>query len=146
VSTDQLQLVRRVVEDLFNRADVGVAAELIHPDFVDHEGPPGRPSVLGPEATMTALASGATADATVAEAYAAGMARHRTGSRAAANRLRTLGALKPGLTVERPAGIAYALTHHTIFTTMTRDLGWTFDECEQWLVATLIQQLLAPST
>jgi len=41
------RITRRVLEDLFEKGNLGAADELIHPDFVNHEAPPGNPQ--GPE-------------------------------------------------------------------------------------------------
>jgi hypothetical protein len=47
VSEQNKQVVRRVLDELFDKADLDAADELIHPDFVNHEAPPDNPQ--GPE-------------------------------------------------------------------------------------------------
>jgi predicted ester cyclase len=41
------QITRRVLEELFEKGNLDVAEELIHPEFVNHEAPPDNPQ--GPE-------------------------------------------------------------------------------------------------
>ena len=47
VSEQNKQAVRRILDEMFFKGDLDVADELIHPDFVNHEAPPG--SLQGPE-------------------------------------------------------------------------------------------------
>ena len=47
MSEQNKAIVRRVLEELFERGDLGAADDLIHPEFVNHEAPPGNPQ--GPE-------------------------------------------------------------------------------------------------
>jgi predicted ester cyclase len=44
---DNKHITRRMLVDLFEKGDLDAADELIHPDFVNHEAPPGNPQ--GPE-------------------------------------------------------------------------------------------------
>jgi predicted SnoaL-like aldol condensation-catalyzing enzyme len=37
------QITRRVLEELFEKGNLDVAEELIHPEFVNHEAPPDNP-------------------------------------------------------------------------------------------------------
>ena len=41
------RIIRRVLDELFEKGNLEAADELIHPDFVNHEAPPGNPQ--GPE-------------------------------------------------------------------------------------------------
>ena len=41
------RITRRVLEELFEKGNLEAADELIHPNFVNHEAPPGNPQ--GPE-------------------------------------------------------------------------------------------------
>jgi predicted ester cyclase len=41
------QAVRRILDEMFDKGDLDVADKLIHPDFVNHEAPPGSPQ--GPD-------------------------------------------------------------------------------------------------
>lgn len=38
-----MRLTRRVLDELFDKGNLEAADELIHPDFVNHEAPPGNP-------------------------------------------------------------------------------------------------------
>jgi predicted ester cyclase len=43
VSARNKQITRRVLEELFENGNLDAAEELVHPDFVNHEAPPGNP-------------------------------------------------------------------------------------------------------
>ena len=47
MSEENKRIARQVLEQLFEKGDLEAADELIHPDFVNHEAPPGNPQ--GPE-------------------------------------------------------------------------------------------------
>jgi predicted ester cyclase len=47
MSEQNKAIVRRVLEELFERGNLGAADDVIHPEFVNHEAPPGNPQ--GPE-------------------------------------------------------------------------------------------------
>ena len=47
MSAQNKQIARRVLKELFENGNLDAADELIHPDFVNHEAPPGNPQ--GPE-------------------------------------------------------------------------------------------------
>jgi SnoaL-like polyketide cyclase len=46
ISQDIKAIARRTLEEIFPRGDVAALAEVIHPNFVDHDGPPGAPQGL----------------------------------------------------------------------------------------------------
>jgi predicted ester cyclase len=46
-SDENKRIARRVLEELFERGNLDAADELIHPEFVNHEAPPGNPQ--GPD-------------------------------------------------------------------------------------------------
>ncbi|MGH2764230.1 MAG: ester cyclase [Thermoleophilaceae bacterium] len=48
------QAVRRVLDELLYRGDLDAADELVHPDFVNHEAPPGSPQ--GPDGLKQTVA------------------------------------------------------------------------------------------
>jgi AcrR family transcriptional regulator len=93
---------------------------------------------------VRALASAAGADAEIAEVYAAGLARHRAGAQAAIERIAQLRALHPP--ADEATAILATITSTIVYDTLTRDFGWSFDECERWLTETLAAQLLTPPT
>jgi predicted ester cyclase len=47
MSEQNTQITRRVLEELFEKGNLDVTEELIHPDFVNHEAPPDNPQ--GPD-------------------------------------------------------------------------------------------------
>jgi predicted ester cyclase len=46
ISQDIKAIARRTLEEIFPRGDVAALAEVVHPNFVDHDGPPGAPQGL----------------------------------------------------------------------------------------------------
>jgi predicted ester cyclase len=46
ISQDIKAIARRTLEEIFPHGDVAALAEVIHPNFVDHDGPPGAPPGL----------------------------------------------------------------------------------------------------
>ena len=46
ISHDLKATARRTLEEIFGGGDVAALAEVIHPDLVDHDGPPGAPGGL----------------------------------------------------------------------------------------------------
>jgi predicted ester cyclase len=53
ISQDIKAIARRTLEEIIPGGDVDALAEVIHPDFVDHDGPPGAPP--GPEGMAWSL-------------------------------------------------------------------------------------------
>jgi hypothetical protein len=47
MSEENKRIARRVLDELFDKGNLGAVEELIHPDFVNHEAPPSNPQ--GPE-------------------------------------------------------------------------------------------------
>jgi AcrR family transcriptional regulator len=91
---------------------------------------------------LAALASAAQVDREMAGAYQAGIARHREGSRTTANRLAQLGGLVGGVTTEQATAMIATLTLPAIWSSLHHDFGWSFDEAEDWIFATLRDRLL----
>jgi predicted ester cyclase len=53
MSEQNKQVTRRVLEELFDKGNLDVTEELIHPDFVNHEAPPDNPQGSeGPKETI----------------------------------------------------------------------------------------------
>jgi hypothetical protein len=46
ISQDIKAIARRTLGEIFPRGDVAALAEVVHPNFVDHDGPPGAPQGL----------------------------------------------------------------------------------------------------
>lgn len=142
------QLLRRLIDWVDEQADIpALAAELMASDD------PAR--VLRLQVTiarqlsercgdiLAALASAAQVDEDLARTYTEGRSRHIQGSCNTAELLEQLGGLRPGLPAERAAAMLGTLTLPVVWATLTRDYGWTFDDAEAWIRATLQAQLLA---
>jgi len=91
------------------------------------------------------LLSAAPAEPDVAAVVADGMRRHELGGSAIAQRLEALGALRSGTTPVRAAAAFSMMTSPASWLQLTQRAGWTFDESEAWLTASLAQLLLEPS-
>ena len=88
------------------------------------------------------LLSAEPAEPDAAAALADGMRRHDQGASQVAQRLAALGALVVGTTPER-AGVALSMmTSAASWRQLTHGAGWTFDEAEAWLTASLAELLL----
>ena len=93
---------------------------------------------------LQVMLSAAPAEPDVAAAFADGMRRHESGVRAMTQRLGALGALRAGTTPERAAAVFSMMTSPPSWQQLTQRAGWTFDESEAWLTASLTQLLLEP--
>jgi AcrR family transcriptional regulator len=94
---------------------------------------------------LKVLASADT-DPDVAAATAEAARRHRIGTRAILSRIRRTGGLAAGLTLTRATDVVVALTGSEVCDNLVRRAGWTYDEYEDWLAASLVTLLLpAPS-
>jgi len=140
-------LLRRLIDWVDEQADIpALAAELMASDD------PAR--ALSLQVTMTrqlaercgdilaALASAAQVDEDLARMYAEGQSRHIQGAHKTADWLRQRGGLREELTTERAAALIGTLLLPVVWSSLTRDFGWTFDEAEAWIFSTLREQLL----
>jgi len=93
---------------------------------------------------LQVMLSAAPAEPDVAAAFADGMRRHESGVRAMTQRLGAVGALRAGTTPERAAAVFSMMTSSPSWQQLTQRAGWTFDESEAWLTASLTQLLLEP--
>jgi AcrR family transcriptional regulator len=94
---------------------------------------------------IRAVLSAEPSEPDAAAALADGMRRHQQGASQLAQRLADLGALGAGTTPER-AGAAFSMmTSAASWRQLIRGAGWTFDEAEAWLAASLTQLLLGRS-
>jgi hypothetical protein len=73
------------------------------------------------------------------------MRRHEQGAAVLARQMGALGALRTDLTPEPAAGVFALMTSPATWRQLTQRTGWTFDESELRLVASLSQLLLAVS-
>lgn len=92
---------------------------------------------------IAALQSAAGVEPEMAATYAAGMARHRAGAEATVDRLIQLGKLRAEIDREAATAVVATLTAPSVYASLTRDHGWTYDSCRGWLEDTLATQLLA---
>jgi len=94
---------------------------------------------------IRALLSAEPSEPEAAAAVAGGMRRHEQGASRMGQRLAALGALRAGTTREQ-AGAAFSMmTSPASWRQLTDGAGWSFDEAETWLVASLTQLLLEQS-
>jgi AcrR family transcriptional regulator len=128
-------------------ADVaGLAAEL------SHETNPARLLAKGVHLTrqlnercgdlIQLLLSAEPAEPDAAAIVADGMRRHERGASQIAQQLAAQGALRPGTTPERAAAALSMMTSPASWRHLTHAAGWSFDETEAWLAASLTQLLL----
>lgn len=93
---------------------------------------------------VTTFREGAAGDPEVAAAYDEGQRRTREGLTRVCSRLQDIGALRPGLTLERAVDQAAALFSAEIYEELTGPrCGWSADEYETWLAERLADVLLA---
>src|SRR5579859_5322328 len=88
------------------------------------------------------LLSAEPAEPEAAAAVADGMRRHERGASHIAQRLAALGALRAGTTPQRATAVLSMMTSPANWQQLTQNAGWTFDEAEAWLSASLAQLLL----
>lgn len=88
------------------------------------------------------MLSAEPADPDAAAVVAEGMRRHDRGASQNARRLAALGALQAGATPERSAAVLSMMTSPATWRQLTQGAGWTYDEAEAWLTASLTQLLL----
>jgi AcrR family transcriptional regulator len=92
---------------------------------------------------IAALTSAAGVEPDMADALAAGMARHRAGAEATVARIAELGKLRAGVEPDEAVAILATLCAPSVYAMLAGTYGWSFDDCEAWLERTLRQQLLA---
>jgi hypothetical protein len=93
---------------------------------------------------LDVLFSAAPADPDAAALVAEGM-RQDQGASQGARWLAVLGALAPGITPGRAAAVTSTMTSPASSRQLTQRSGWSFDEAETWLTASLTQLLLDSS-
>ena len=67
----------------------------------------------------------------------------RAGIAGSMQRLKDLGAMAPGLTIERATDRTSAITHPSVYLDLLEH-GWSHDEIEAWLADTLTRGLVHP--
>ena len=89
-----------------------------------------------------ALLSAAPVEADVADAAVEGQRRNRDGCARATDKLQTLGAVRDDMTPGEAGTLIATVTWQPTYAQLTRDHGWTFDECDRWITTTLTSTLL----
>lgn len=88
------------------------------------------------------LAVAADADAEAASLHADSEAKRREGARFLVARLEELGALRPGLGVERAIPAALVLMDPAVHRTLVREHGWSLSEYAGWIERSAVAELL----
>lgn len=92
---------------------------------------------------IAALQSAAGVEPELGDVFAAGIARHRAGAKATIDRIAELGGLRDGVPPDEAVAVLAALTAPSLYASLTREHGWSFDRCEEWLTRVLAVELLA---
>jgi AcrR family transcriptional regulator len=90
---------------------------------------------------VTAATQDDTATATLVESDR----RYRQALARTADRLRELGALKPGMTLDRATDILWFYLGHQAWHLLVADRGWSWDDAEGWLAEQVSTALLDPA-
>jgi AcrR family transcriptional regulator len=93
---------------------------------------------------IAAVRGAAEVEPDFAGVYAAGRQRHLAGTRALADRLIAMGALRDGIDASWAAGAISLFTDNETFDKLTSLFGWSLDQCEQRLTPQLCELLLGP--
>lgn len=91
---------------------------------------------------IQAITSAAPVEPDVAVAYEDGMARHRAGMKWMVEKIARDKGLREGMTAEEAAAIVTVMTAVTAYTSLHKDFGWSFDECEERLTSSLVAMLI----
>jgi AcrR family transcriptional regulator len=94
---------------------------------------------------MRAARSAAHSEPDLVPVVEAGDGYHRDGEYAIAGALAQMGGLRAGISVERAGAVITVLASSASIDQLVLEHGWTYDEVETWLVATLTELLLEPS-
>ncbi len=88
------------------------------------------------------LREAASADPDLADVWRQLEAQRLTGMRRLAQRLHDLGALRPGLSVEKARDILWAVNSHAVYDLLVVQRGWPPERYRDWIVATNVHALL----
>ncbi len=88
------------------------------------------------------LREAASADPDLADVWRQLEAQRLTGMRRLAQRLRDLGALRPGLSVEKARDILWTVNSHAVYDLLVVQRGWPPERYRDWIVATNVHALL----
>ena len=88
------------------------------------------------------LREAASADPDLADVWRQLEAQRLTGMRRLAQRLHDLGALRPGLSVEKARDILWTVNSHAVYDLLVVQRGWPPERYRDWIVATNVHALL----
>ncbi|HKB18862.1 MAG TPA: helix-turn-helix domain-containing protein [Candidatus Dormibacteraeota bacterium] len=88
------------------------------------------------------LREAASADPDLADVWRQLEAQRLTGMRRLAQRLHDLGALRPGLSVEKARDILWTVNSHAVYDLLVVERGWPPERYRDWIVATNVHSLL----
>jgi AcrR family transcriptional regulator len=91
------------------------------------------------------MVTAATLDDTATATLVASDRRYRQALARTADRLRELGALRPGMTPERAVDILWFHLGHEAWHLLVADRGWSWDDAEAWLAEQASAALLDPA-
>jgi hypothetical protein len=90
---------------------------------------------------IAVLMSAGVVDAGAAAAAGEGLARHRGGAVTVAQRMSELDGLRDGVSVDEAAAAISVLTSTAVYKQFRAEFGWSFDDCERWILTTLSDRL-----
>ncbi len=88
------------------------------------------------------LREAASADPDLADVWRQLEAQRLTGMSRLARRLHDLGALRPGLSVEKARDILWTVNSHAVYDLLVVQRGWPPERYRDWIVATNVHALL----
>jgi AcrR family transcriptional regulator len=91
------------------------------------------------------MVTAATLDDTATATLVESDRRYRRALARTADRLRELGALKPGMTLDRATDILWFHLGHQAWHLLVADRGWSWDDAESWLAEQISTALLDPA-
>ena len=91
---------------------------------------------------IAAVRGAAEVEPEFAGVFAEGRRRHLAGTRALADRLVAMGALRDGIDPSWAPGVISLFTDNETFDKLTNLFGWTLDQCQERLTAQLCELLL----
>lgn len=96
--------------------------------------------------TIAVLRAGAAIEPSLKSAWDEGRRYRRAGQLFLMRRMEEQNALAEGVDATRAADISGALTADEVADVLIDQCGWSYDEYESWLIATLRRLLLPPTT
>jgi TetR/AcrR family transcriptional regulator, regulator of autoinduction and epiphytic fitness len=88
------------------------------------------------------VTAAAATDTEVIELANTTEARRRQGAAAVVDSVRSVSALRPGLTPDRAVDVLWLLNGPLVYTQLVRQAAWPLDRYQAWLADTMVQQLL----